>query len=76
MRFASGPSALLWTTFLGLGLLVLADDKPCTLHHKGNYYDLNPLKARCVHHCIVYVYIDNGSVKTMGSKLPGDIHST
>ncbi|OAX41010.1 mannose 6-phosphate receptor domain-containing protein [Rhizopogon vinicolor AM-OR11-026] len=45
MRFASGLSALLWVTFLGLGLSVLAADKACTLHHGGKYYDLNPLKA-------------------------------
>ncbi|KAJ8584103.1 mannose 6-phosphate receptor domain-containing protein [Rhizopogon salebrosus TDB-379] len=45
MLFASGLTALLWATFLGLGLTVLADDKPCTLHHDGNYYDLNPLKV-------------------------------
>lgn len=45
MLFARGLIALLWATFLGLGLPVLADDKPCTLHHDENYYDLNPLKT-------------------------------
>jgi cation-dependent mannose-6-phosphate receptor len=48
MLFASGLTALLWATFLALGLTALADDKPCTLHHDGNYYDLNPLKVRYV----------------------------
>ncbi|KAG1742620.1 mannose-6-phosphate receptor binding domain-containing protein [Suillus paluster] len=38
-------SPLLWATFLGFGLLALSDEKPCTLHHEGKYYDLNPLKA-------------------------------
>jgi len=67
---------LLWSTFFGLTLSVLADDKPCTLHHEGKYYDLNPLKARCVRYVIADVYVDNGSAKTMSSRLSEDTHST
>jgi len=48
MLFVNGLSALMWATFLGLGLPALADETPCTLHHEGNYYDLNPLTARYV----------------------------
>jgi len=55
MLFARGLGALLWSTFFGLTLSVLADDKPCTLHHEGKYYDLNPLKARCVKYVIMDV---------------------
>ncbi|KAG2141079.1 mannose-6-phosphate receptor binding domain-containing protein [Suillus clintonianus] len=45
MLYANRLSALLWVIFLGFGLIALADEKPCTLHHEGKYYDLNPLKA-------------------------------
>ncbi|KAG0691954.1 mannose-6-phosphate receptor binding domain-containing protein [Suillus ampliporus] len=45
MLSANGLSALLWPTFLAFCLPALADEKPCTLHHEGKYYDLNPLKA-------------------------------
>ncbi|KAG2107006.1 mannose-6-phosphate receptor binding domain-containing protein [Suillus discolor] len=47
MFYANGLSALLWaiSMFLGSGLMVLADEAPCTLHHEGNYYNLNSLKA-------------------------------
>ncbi|KAH7886382.1 mannose-6-phosphate receptor binding domain-containing protein, partial [Phlebopus sp. FC_14] len=31
--------------FLSFGFASLANDKPCTLHDSGNYYDINPLKA-------------------------------
>ncbi|KAL4068838.1 mannose-6-phosphate receptor binding domain-containing protein [Scleroderma yunnanense] len=37
---------LLLATFLALALSAYADEQPCTLHHGGNYYDLNSLKAR------------------------------
>ncbi|OSD06124.1 hypothetical protein PYCCODRAFT_1442922 [Trametes coccinea BRFM310] len=36
---------LLWTTLLLAGL-VTADEKPCTTHAEGNYYDLNRLAAK------------------------------
>ncbi|KAI9057072.1 hypothetical protein FKP32DRAFT_1584706 [Trametes sanguinea] len=36
---------LLWTTVLLAGL-VAADEKPCTTHADGNYYDLNRLAAK------------------------------
>lgn len=47
MLYRDGLSALLWavSTFLGFGLMALADETPCTLHHEGNYYNLNSLKA-------------------------------
>ncbi|KAG1871578.1 mannose-6-phosphate receptor binding domain-containing protein [Suillus subluteus] len=47
LYYANGLSALLWaiSIFLGFGLMALADEAPCTLHHEGNYYNLNPLKA-------------------------------
>ncbi|KAG2342060.1 mannose 6-phosphate receptor domain-containing protein [Suillus weaverae] len=47
MLYANGLSALLWaiSIFLGFGLMTLADETPCTLHHEGNYYNLNSLKA-------------------------------
>lgn len=47
LHCANGLSALLWaiSIFLGFGLMALADENPCTLHHEGNYYNLNPLKA-------------------------------
>ena len=30
-----------------LAISAYAKEMPCTLHHGDNYYDLNPLKARC-----------------------------
>jgi hypothetical protein len=33
--------------FLWVGL-ALADDKPCTVHDNGKYYDLSKLGAECV----------------------------
>ncbi|KIJ66586.1 hypothetical protein HYDPIDRAFT_109650 [Hydnomerulius pinastri MD-312] len=38
-------SVLLWVTLAHLVTTSYADEKPCTLHDGGNYYDLNPLKA-------------------------------
>ncbi|KAG1747705.1 mannose-6-phosphate receptor binding domain-containing protein [Suillus lakei] len=45
MLYANGLSALLWAIFFGFGLLAFADEKPCTLHHEGSYYNLNSLTA-------------------------------
>ncbi|KAG6841132.1 hypothetical protein C0991_001522 [Blastosporella zonata] len=36
-----------WIALLAIGVVAcMADDEmPCTIHHKGQYYDLNPLKS-------------------------------
>ncbi|KAG2144708.1 uncharacterized protein EDB93DRAFT_1152848 [Suillus bovinus] len=47
MLYANGLSAMMWaiSIFLGSSLMALASETPCTLHHEGNYYNLNSLKA-------------------------------
>ncbi|PPQ77560.1 hypothetical protein CVT25_011420 [Psilocybe cyanescens] len=44
-RIRTRPLISLFLLFF-LVSTVLAEDKPCTLHDNGKYYDLNPLKAR------------------------------
>jgi cation-dependent mannose-6-phosphate receptor len=64
MLYANGPSALLWaiSISLGFGLMALADDTPCTLHHEGNYYNLNPLKARYAPGAIMTLHMFKASI--------------
>jgi hypothetical protein len=41
--------ALIMSFVLSLLTAGLAEDeKPCTTHIKGKFYDLNPLKSKCV----------------------------
>lgn len=37
---------ILFLFFLGIAGLVSAEEKPCTVHADGKYYDLNNLKGR------------------------------
>lgn len=74
MFYANGLSALLWaiSMFLGSGLMALADEAPCTLHHEGNYYNLNSLKARYAPGVIMTLHMFRLSVltvKIMSSRL-------
>lgn len=81
MLYANGPSALLWaiSILLGFGLMALADDTPCTLHHEGKYYNLNSLKARYALGAIMTLHMFKPFVptaRTTSSKLQVDILST
>lgn len=38
--------ALLLLLLSALGSLSVAEEKPCTVHGNGKYYDLNPLRDR------------------------------